>query len=78
MGSWLWGTALVLLLVGGARAEEQLHVEIHGSGGRGYQIAVQRFIVSEGAEEFVEPFYRELANALEFSSVFKVNYWLNP
>ena len=44
MGSRLWGMALVLLLVGGARAEDQLHVEIHGSGGRGYQIAVQRFI----------------------------------
>ena len=50
MRAWPGLTALMLLLAGGAQAEDRLHVEIHGSGGRDYQIAVQRFITSEGAE----------------------------
>lgn len=65
-----WLASLVLALQ--ARAEDRLHVDVHGSGGRDYQVAVQRFSAGEGALEFPGPFYEELTQGLAFSSVFKV------
>ena len=65
-----WLASLVLALQ--ARAEDRLHVDVHGSGGRDYQVAVQRFSAGEGALEFPGPFYEELTRGLTFSSVFKV------
>ena len=63
---------LVLLLaipLGAPRAEERLHVDIRGSGGRDYQVAVQRFATLAAADRLRDDFYTQLARAIEFSSL---------
>ena len=62
----------VLLLALQARAEDRLQIDVYGSGGRAYQVAVQSFAAEEGAAQYLTPFYEALTAALEFSSVFKV------
>ncbi|MCP4004773.1 MAG: hypothetical protein GY725_11305 [bacterium] len=63
---------LVLLFAAPVGAEDRIHVEVHGSGGRDYQVAVQRFQAEGEAAAYVEPFYRELTQAITFSSVLEV------
>lgn len=73
MKRWTVAFPLLVILVtwvtSAARAEDRLHVDIHGGSGRAYQVAVQRFTASGPAGELREEFHRELTAALEFSGV---------
>jgi TolB protein len=60
--------AVVMMIAFDASAD----IQVPGGGGRAYQIAVQHFLTTEGTARFGEPFYNELTEALEYSSVFKV------
>ncbi len=62
----------VFALASRAPADERIHVDVYGSGGRDYQVAVQRFQAEGEGARLVEEFYAELTRAIEFSSVLKV------
>ncbi len=53
-----------------AGAEDRLSIDIRGSGGRDYQIAVQGFAGEGAAARLRDDFHRELSAALEFSGLF--------
>ena len=51
-------------------AEDRLAIDIRGSGGRDYQIAVQGFAAEGSAAMLRDDFHRALSDALEFSGLF--------
>ncbi len=61
--------ALCLLMAAPAAAQERVHVDVHGSAGRAYQLAVQRFAAFDGAFGLRERFFEDLTAAVEYSSV---------
>jgi TolB protein len=67
----LLGLALVGGLgVGTARAEDRLRIDVTDPSGRKFQVAVQRFQVSEpGEQDLRDRFYAALVEAIEFSGV---------
>ena len=62
------GLAFLLLLTASAPAQD-IQVDVQGSGGRLYQVAVQRFAAMDGAFPLREAFFRDLSEAIAFSSV---------
>lgn len=62
----LWAMALA------ASAQERIHIDIRGSAGRDYQVAVQRFIAEEGTQELRDGFHDALVSGLRFSGLFGV------
>lgn len=63
--------APLLCLLPAVVLAQDLDLEIRGSSGRAYRVAVQRFASDAGSTDSVEPLYEELVRALEFASVFK-------
>ena len=67
--------AVLLVLLGlalPARGEEQIHIDIRGSAGRDYQVAVQRFVAEDEAAELRDSFHAALVSGLAFSGLLKV------
>jgi TolB protein len=63
---------LLLLLIPGIALGQDLDVEVRGSSGRPYQVAVQRFAPDAHSATHIDDFYTEVTGALEFSAGFKV------
>ena len=51
---------------------QDLEVNVRGSGGRAYQVAIQRFAPDAKSGPLVRPFYEDLVGALEPASSFEV------
>ncbi len=67
--------AALLLLLGlalPARGEERIHIDIRGSAGRDYQVAVQRFAAEDEAVELRDSFHAALVSGLAFSGLLKI------
>jgi TolB protein len=64
------GVAFLLLpLLTASAPAQDIQVDVQGSGGRLYQVAVQRFAAMDGAFPLREAFFRDLSEAIAFSSV---------
>ena len=67
--------ALALVLLGvalPARGQERIHIDIRGSAGRDYQVAVQRFEAEGEAAQLRDDFHAGLIAALDYSGLLKV------
>jgi TolB protein len=65
-------TLLLLAAALPARAEERIHIDIRGSAGRDYQVAVQEFAAEGDAEQLREAFHAALVEGLNYSGLLKV------
>ncbi len=63
-------TALMLALP--TKAQEQIHIDIRGSAGRDYQVAVQRFAAEGDAAVMRDEFHDALVEGLDYSGLLKV------
>ena len=67
-----WTIGIALLLASTAWAEERMQIEVQGSGGRGYQVALQHFAERDGAFGLEDRFHQALDAALDFSGALAV------